>query len=59
MVVTAGRPHFAPLTSFTPAQFRVGLDSKLIGQVNVALVAQEYFSDGWITMWPSLHKRTT
>lgn len=46
VVVTAGKLHFAPLASFTPEQFYVGLDSKLMGQVNVALVAQEYLNDG-------------
>jgi NAD(P)-dependent dehydrogenase (short-subunit alcohol dehydrogenase family) len=46
VVVTAGRLHFAPLAGFTPEQFYVGLNSKLMGQVNVALVAQEYLSDG-------------
>lgn len=46
VVVTAGQLHFAPLASFTPAQFYVGLDSKLMGQVNVALVAQEHLNDG-------------
>ncbi|SHN40776.1 NAD(P)-dependent dehydrogenase, short-chain alcohol dehydrogenase family [Duganella sacchari] len=46
VVVTAGVLHFAPLTSFTPEQFYVGLNSKLMGQVNVALVAQEYLNDG-------------
>lgn len=46
VVVAAGKLHFAPLASFTPEQFHVGLNSKLMGQVNVALVAQEYLHDG-------------
>ncbi|MGK5072262.1 short chain dehydrogenase [Janthinobacterium sp. ZB1P44] len=46
VVVTAGKLHFGPLAEFTPEQFRLGLDSKLMGQVNVALVAQEYVNDG-------------
>lgn len=46
VVVTAGSLHFAPLASFTPEQFYVGLNSKLMGQVNVALVAQQYLNDG-------------
>jgi len=45
-VVAAGALHFAPLAGFTPEQFHVGLNSKLMGQVNVALVAQEYLNDG-------------
>lgn len=46
VVVTAGALHFGPLAEFTPEQFRIGLDSKLMGQVNVALVAQECLNDG-------------
>jgi NAD(P)-dependent dehydrogenase (short-subunit alcohol dehydrogenase family) len=46
VVVAAGSVHFAPLASFTPEQFYLGLNSKLMGQVNVALVAQEYLTDG-------------
>jgi NAD(P)-dependent dehydrogenase (short-subunit alcohol dehydrogenase family) len=44
--VTAGELHFGPLHEMTPEQFRKGLDSKLMGQVNVALIAQEYLNDG-------------
>ena len=46
VVVAAGALHFASLASFTPEQFHVGLNSKLMGQVNVALVAQDYLNDG-------------
>jgi NAD(P)-dependent dehydrogenase (short-subunit alcohol dehydrogenase family) len=46
VVVTAGALAFAPLADFTPEQMRVGLDSKLMGQVNVALVAQHALNDG-------------
>lgn len=46
VVVTAGALAFAPLAEFTPEQMRVGLDSKLMGQVNVALVAQHALNDG-------------
>ena len=46
VVVAAGTLHFGPLADFTPAQFQVGLDSKLMGQVNVALVARDYLNDG-------------
>lgn len=46
VVVTAGKLHFAPLSELTPEQLQVGLDSKLMGQVNVALVAQQYLNDG-------------
>ncbi|MFM9437773.1 NAD(P)-dependent dehydrogenase (short-subunit alcohol dehydrogenase family) [Janthinobacterium sp. CG_23.3] len=46
VVVAAGTLHFGPLSDFTPAQFQVGLNSKLMGQVNVALVAQQHLNDG-------------
>lgn len=46
VVVATGKLHFGALADFTPEQFRVGLDSKLMGQVNVALVAQQYLNDG-------------
>ena len=43
VVVTAGELHFGPLHEMTPEQFRKGLNSKLMGQVNVALVAQDTY----------------
>jgi enoyl-[acyl-carrier-protein] reductase (NADH) len=46
VVVAAGKLAFAPLAEFMPEQFRVGLDSKLMGQVNVAQVAQDFLNDG-------------
>ena len=46
VVVAAGALHFAPLASFKPEDFHVGLNSKVMGQVNVATVAQEYLNDG-------------
>ncbi|NRR32991.1 short chain dehydrogenase [Oxalobacteraceae bacterium] len=46
VIVAAGSIAFGPLAELTPEQFRVGLDSKLMGQVNVAQVAQQYLNDG-------------
>jgi NAD(P)-dependent dehydrogenase (short-subunit alcohol dehydrogenase family) len=46
VVVAAGELHFGPLADMTPENFAVGLQSKLMGQVNVALVAQRYLNDG-------------
>ena len=48
VVVAAGDLHFGPLTDMTPEQFRIGLNSKLMGQVNVALAAQHQLSDGGV-----------
>jgi len=46
VVVSAGDLHFGPLADMTAEQFQVGLNSKLMGQVNVALAAQKYLNDG-------------
>ncbi|KND61939.1 short chain dehydrogenase [Candidatus Burkholderia verschuerenii] len=46
IVATAGHVHFGPLVEMTPEQFRVGLDDKLMGQVNLVLTAREYLNDG-------------
>lgn len=46
VVVAAGDLHFGPLAEMTAEQFYVGLNSKLMGQVNVALAAQKYLNDG-------------
>ncbi len=46
VVVAAGNLHFGPLSDMTPAQFGIGLQDKLMGQVNVALAAQHYLNDG-------------
>ncbi|XLZ70044.1 short chain dehydrogenase [Massilia sp. SR12] len=46
VVVAAGALHVGPLAEMTREQFHIGLDSKLMGQVNVALVAQHALRDG-------------
>ncbi len=46
VVVAAGALHVGPLETMTHEQFRIGLASKLMGQVNVALVAQHALNDG-------------
>jgi NAD(P)-dependent dehydrogenase (short-subunit alcohol dehydrogenase family) len=46
VVVAAGDLHFGSLAEMTPEQFRVGLNSKLMGQVHVALTAQHRLNDG-------------
>ena len=46
VVVAAGNLPFGPLAEVTPAQLNIGLQDKLMGQVNVALVAQRYLNDG-------------
>jgi NAD(P)-dependent dehydrogenase (short-subunit alcohol dehydrogenase family) len=46
VVAAAGDLHFGPLAELTPERFAVGLNSKLMGQVHVALAAQPYLNDG-------------
>jgi NAD(P)-dependent dehydrogenase (short-subunit alcohol dehydrogenase family) len=46
VVVAAGDVHFGALHEMTAEQFQSGLNSKLMGQVNVALAAQKYLNDG-------------
>jgi NAD(P)-dependent dehydrogenase (short-subunit alcohol dehydrogenase family) len=46
VVVAAGALHIGPFSEMTPEQFQVGLHSKLLGQVHVALAAQHALNDG-------------
>ena len=46
-VVTAvGNVHFGPLATMTPDEFRIGLNDKLMGQINVVLAARDLMADG-------------
>lgn len=46
VVSAAGHVHFGPVATMTPAQFRKGLDDKLMGQVNLVLIGQSHVNDG-------------
>lgn len=46
IVLTAGKLHFGPLQEMTPELFAIGLQDKLMGQVNVVLAGQDYLNDG-------------
>jgi NAD(P)-dependent dehydrogenase (short-subunit alcohol dehydrogenase family) len=46
IVATVGELHFGPLSEMTAEQFRIGLNSKLMGQVELALVGQKYLNEG-------------
>ncbi len=46
VVVAAGDLHWGPFAVMTPAQLNIGLQHKLMGQVNVTLAAQHYLNDG-------------
>lgn len=44
LVSAAGDGHFGPVEHMTDADFRVGLNSKLMGQVNLVLIGQHYIN---------------
>ncbi len=46
VVVAAGHVHFAPLNDIEEQHYHIGLNNKLMGQVNVARIAQDYLHDG-------------
>ena len=46
IVNTAGNLHFGPLTEMTAEQFNLGLQDKLLGQVQLALLGHKYLNDG-------------
>lgn len=51
IVVTAGAVHWGPLAEMTTEQFQIGLNDKLMGQVNVTRVGQQFLNDaGSITL---------
>jgi len=42
LVCVSGDGHFGPLSSMKDADFRIGINSKLMGQVNLVLIGQHY-----------------
>lgn len=46
IVVAAGKVHFGPLAELTPELFAIGLQDKLMGQINVALAGIDFLNDG-------------
>jgi len=46
LIATAGQLHFGPLAEMSPEQFQIGLNDKLLGQVNLVLAGQHYLNDG-------------
>ena len=46
IVLTAGSVFFGPLATMRPADFNIGLQGKLLGQVRVALLGQHVLRDG-------------
>ena len=46
IVSAAGNVHFGPLDQMSDELYQVGLRDKLMGQVNLSLIGQEYLNDG-------------
>ena len=46
LIVTAGSVHFEALQQMSSAKYQIGLQSKLIGQVNLVLAGLSYLNDG-------------
>jgi NAD(P)-dependent dehydrogenase (short-subunit alcohol dehydrogenase family) len=46
IVSTTGEVHFGPLRDMTAEDFNRGLQSKLLGQIRLALIGQHYLSAG-------------
>ena len=46
VIVTTGHTHFGPVAVMTPELFRKGINDKLMGQINVALIGQHFVADG-------------
>lgn len=44
LISAAGDGHFGPLNGMTDSDFRKGLDSKLMGQVNLVLIGQQHIN---------------
>lgn len=46
LVCAAGNVNFVPLKEMTEADFTLGLQDKLMGQVNLLLIGQQFANDG-------------
>ena len=46
LIAATGEVHFGPLTEFTEAQYHIGINSKLMGQVNLVLLGLKHINEG-------------
>ncbi len=46
VISTAGAVHYCALSEFSEEQFMLGLENKVMGQVNVVLAGLDYINDG-------------
>jgi len=45
LIATTGKVHFADLAAMTPEDYQMGLQNKLMGQVNLVLIGQHYINN--------------
>lgn len=45
LVSCTGKIHFGPLDKMTPSLYQIGLQSKLMGQINLVLIGLKYIKD--------------
>jgi NAD(P)-dependent dehydrogenase (short-subunit alcohol dehydrogenase family) len=58
VIVTTGHTHFGPVAEMTPELFRKGVNDKLMGQINVALIGMHHVADnGSITLTSGVTNR--
>jgi NAD(P)-dependent dehydrogenase (short-subunit alcohol dehydrogenase family) len=46
VIATTGKVSFAALSAMTPESYAVGLNNKLMGQVNMVLIGSRYINEG-------------
>ncbi len=46
IIAVAGNVHWGPLQGMTAAQFELGVNEKLMGQVKLTMIGQQYLNDG-------------
>jgi NAD(P)-dependent dehydrogenase (short-subunit alcohol dehydrogenase family) len=44
LISTTGDAHFGPLKDMTDTEFKVGINSKMLGQINLVLIGQHYIN---------------
>ncbi len=46
LISTTGKGHFGSLSTLNDINFRIGIDNKLMGQINLVLIGQRYLNAG-------------
>jgi len=44
LISTTGSGHFGPLSTLNDANFRIGIDNKMMGQINLVLEGQHFIN---------------